>query len=108
MCIRDSVLVLRVAVDRSFRDPRYGFVPKTLLEGTGKGFVFSNGKGIEVTWTKSSATSYVILTDAKGNVVRLAPGNTWMELVPTDVGKVTLKYTTPIEDKATPSATPKK
>ena len=104
----DNVLVLRVAVDRSFRDPRYGFVPKTLLEGTGTGFVFSNGKGIEVTWTKSSATSYVVLTDTSGKVIRLAPGNTWMELVPTDVGKVTVKYTKPIEDTASPSATPKK
>lgn len=101
-----NVVVLRVAVDRSFSDPRYGFVPKTLLEGTGKGTVFSNGKALEVTWTKSSAGEYVILTDAKGNVVRLAPGNTWMELVPTDVGKVTVTFKKPIEDTASPS--PKK
>jgi hypothetical protein len=102
----DNVLVLRVAVDRSFRDPRYGFVPKTLLEGTGKGTVFSDGKSLDVTWTKTSASQYVILTDSKGNFIRLAPGNTWMELVPTDVGKVTIEYSKPIEDKASP--TPKK
>jgi hypothetical protein len=104
----DNVLVLRVAVDRSFRDPRYGFVPKTLLEGTGKGTVFSNGKSLDVTWTKTSASQYVVLTDSNGNVIKLAPGNTWFELVPTDVGKVTVKYATAIQDGASPSATPKK
>jgi hypothetical protein len=85
-----NVVVLRVAIDRSFRDPRYGFVPKTLLEGTGKGTVFSSGKALEVTWTKSSQNGYVQLTDASGNNVQLTPGNTWFELVPSDVGKVTV------------------
>lgn len=87
-----NVLVLRVAVDRSFKDPRYGFVPKTLLEGTGKGEVFSDGKVIDVTWTKNKATDYPTITDASGAVVKLAPGNSWFELVPSDVGKVTVDY----------------
>ncbi|MEY4744035.1 MAG: hypothetical protein RIR34_1374 [Actinomycetota bacterium] len=101
-----NVVVLRVAVDRSFRDPRYGFVPKTLLEGTGKGQVFSDGKVLDVTWTKAKATDYPALTTASGEVVKLAPGNTWFELVPSDVGKVTVTY----PKAATPatSATPKK
>lgn len=98
-----NVVVLRVAVDRSFRDPRYGFVPKTLLEGTGKGTVFTGGKAIEVTWTKNSAGEYVALTEANGSVVKLAPGNTWFELVPTDVGKVTVET---IGSSATPKASP--
>jgi len=85
-----NVVVLRVAVDRSFRDPRYGFVPKTLLEGTGTGTVFTGGKALEVTWTKNNAGDYVALTEANGSIVKLAPGNTWFELVPTDVGKVTV------------------
>jgi len=85
-----NVVVLRVAVDRSFRDPRYGFVPKTLLEGTGKGTAFAGGKALDVTWTKTSQSDYVKLTDASGNAVTLLPGNTWFELVPSDVGKVTV------------------
>jgi hypothetical protein len=101
-----NVIVLRVAVDRSFRDPRYGFVPKTLLEGAGKGQVFSDGKVLDVTWTKAKAGDYPTLTDASGQVVKLAPGNSWFELVPSDVGKVTVTY----PKAATPaaSATPKK
>jgi len=85
-----NVVVLRVAIDRSFRDPRYGFVPKTLLEGTGKGTVFSGGEALDVTWSKPSAKGYVTLADAKGQTVSLLPGNTWFELVPSDVGKVTV------------------
>lgn len=99
-----NVVVLRVAVDRSFRDPRYGFVPKTLLEGTGSGSVFGGGKQLKVTWTKNSQSEYVQLTDSKGNAVLLNPGNTWFELVPTDVGRVTVASPKPT---ASPTPTPK-
>ena len=98
-----NVVVLRVAIDRSFRDPKYGFVPKTLLEGTGKGTAFAGGKALDVTWTKTSQSSYVTLTDASGKTVSLLPGNTWFELVPSDVGKVTV---TPVVAPAQ-SGTPK-
>lgn len=98
-----NVVVLRVAVDRSFKDPRYGFVPKTLLEGTGTGTVFSNGDAIKVTWTKTSQTGYVQLADASGNPIKLAAGNTWFELVPSDVGSVTITY--PKAATATPVPT---
>lgn len=85
-----NVVVLRVAIDRSFRDPRYGFVPKTLLEGSGKGTVFAGGKSLDVTWTKTAQNQYASLTDASGKIISLLPGNTWFELVPSDVGKVTI------------------
>lgn len=101
-----NVIVLRVAVDRSFKDPRYGFVPKTLLEGTGKGQVFSGGKVLDVTWTKAKAADYPALTDSSGAVVKLNPGNTWFELVPSDVGKVTVDY--PKSATPTPTASTKK
>jgi hypothetical protein len=97
-----NVIILRVAVDRSFRDPRYGFVPKTLLEGTGKGQVFSDGKVIDVIWTKTAQNSYVQLAATNGQAVTLAPGNSWFELVPSDVGSVTVDY-----PAASASASPK-
>jgi hypothetical protein len=100
-----NVIVLRVAVDRSYRDPRYSFVPKTLLEGTGKGIIFTHGQQLAINWAKASASAPVILTDASGAVIKLAPGNTWFELVPTDVGKVTVVAPKPATPSATPSPT---
>jgi hypothetical protein len=101
-----NVVVLRVAIDRSFKDPRYGFVPKTLLEGTGTGYAFSGGKAVAVQWSKTSAGKYVTLTDSKGLPIALQPGNTWFELVPTDVGRVTINYTKVVPtSSATPEAT---
>jgi hypothetical protein len=42
------------------------------------------------TWSKSSVTSPVQLTGADGAPMRLAPGNTWVELVPNGSGSVAL------------------
>lgn len=101
-----NVVVLRVAIDRSYKDPRYGFVPKTVLEGTGTGTIFGGGRALDIKWSKAGLKAPLVLTDLAGSPVSFLPGNTWFELVPTDVGKVTIKYletATP-----TPSATAKK
>ena len=103
-----NVIVLRVAVDRSFKDPRYGFVPKTLLEGTGKGSIFTSGKQLDLTWTKTSPSSPMVLTDSSGAVIKLAPGNTWFELIPTDVGKLTVTKAQVASPTPSATATPKR
>ena len=64
-------------------------IPKTQLIGSGEAWVSSGGKTVHATWSKGSATSPIVLTDDQGVTVRLAPGNTWIELVPT-AGSVTL------------------
>jgi hypothetical protein len=78
-----NVIVLRVGV------ARYKGVPKTDLIGSGKAYVSSGGKTISATWSKSSATSAIRLSDSEGVTIRLAPGNSWIELVPNS-GSVTL------------------
>jgi len=103
-----NVIVLRVAVDRSYKDPRYGFVPKTLLEGTGKGSIFTGGKQLDLTWTKTSPGSPMVLTDSSGAVIKLAPGNTWFELIPTDVGKLTVTKAQVATPTPSATATPKR
>ena len=77
-----NIVVMQVRVDRSYLDKRYGNIPKTVMVDTGKAWVFSGGKMIEATWSKASATSPIVLTDAAGSPVLLAPGNTWVELMP--------------------------
>lgn len=78
-----NVIVLRVPISTGLG------VPKTELVGTGSAHVASGGKVIEATWSKADRTSPIRLVDAGGSTVRLAAGNSWIELVPTD-GSVAL------------------
>ena len=50
--------------------------------GRGVGYVLRNGRSIKVTWHRKYLISPFSLTRAKGEVVSLAPGRTWVELVP--------------------------
>lgn len=72
-----NVVVLRVRVDTS------PGVPQTILAGeTGSGFVATAGRTIPVTWSKGGPADRIRILDEQGVAVRLAPGNTWIELVP--------------------------
>ena len=77
-----NVVVLEVQIDSSIRDARYGVIPKTIMVGSGKVWVFVDGKHIEGTWSKATQTSPIELLDSTGAVIKLAPGNTWVELKP--------------------------
>lgn len=77
-----NVVVLEVQIDSSIRDVRYGVIPKTIMVGSGKVWVFIDGKHIEGTWSKATQTSPIELLDSTGAVIKLAPGNTWVELKP--------------------------
>lgn len=107
-----NVVVMQVKEDRSYKDGKYGNVPRAVLVDSGKAWVFSEGRYIEATWSKASATSPIVLTDAQGAAVLLAPGNTWVELMPAaPEGKLTIK-TKPVEanpaTSPSPSPSPKK
>ena len=78
-----NMVVLRVGVVVTNK------IPKTQLIGSGEAWVSSGGKTIHATWSKGSATSPIALVDDQGVTVRLAPGNTWIEMVP-NAGSVTL------------------
>lgn len=86
-----NVVVMRVpTVDAGYKDPAGGYVPRTVLEGTGPGFAMLGNKKIDVTWSKPDVKSPITLTDSTGKVVGLLPGNTWVELIPEE-GNVTFK-----------------
>lgn len=72
----NNVVVLQVRIDRT-----YGYVPKTTLVSYGKAWVFTNGKMVKATWSKASQTAPIVLK-ANHQDVLLAPGNTWVELMP--------------------------
>ncbi len=71
-----NVVVVRVEVTVSQS------IPKTELIGSGEAWVSSGGMTVRATWSKSSRESPIRLTDDTGTVLRLAPGNSWIELVP--------------------------
>ena len=50
--------------------------------GSGRGWVFTDGHVVEVTWTKPSLRSVATWTTPDGVPVALVPGTTWIELAP--------------------------
>ena len=59
------------------------FVPKAETVGTGIGYVSTGGKTFPMVWSKVDRNSFTTYSFQGENPVRLAPGNTWIELVPT-------------------------
>ncbi|MGR6965307.1 DUF3048 domain-containing protein [Geodermatophilus sp. URMC 61] len=84
-----NVVVLRVdVVATEARDPAGNPVPETMLTGSGRALVASGGQTVEATWSKPETGDRVKLTGADGEPVTLAPGTTWIELVPNGGGAV--------------------
>jgi hypothetical protein len=77
-----NVVVLEVTHDLSFRDPKYGAIPKAeLVDNSGVAHIFSEGFYLKAIWTKGSLSSRIVLTTEAGAEVKLAAGNTWFELM---------------------------
>lgn len=72
-----NVVVMSVTIDG-----RYGYIPKTVMVGSGKAWVSTGGKIVEARWSKASRTAPIVLTRTNGLPIYLATGNTWVELVP--------------------------
>jgi DUF3048 family protein len=84
-----NVVVLRVdVVATEARDPAGNPVPETILTGTGRALVASGGHTVEATWSKPGTGDRVTLTGPDSAPVTLAPGTTWVELVPNGIGAV--------------------
>jgi hypothetical protein len=84
-----NVVVLRVnVVMTQYTDPAGNHVPETQLSGTGPALVASGGSTVAATWSKTGVGNPVVLTAANGAPVTLAPGTTWIELVPNGTGAV--------------------
>ncbi|BDI23728.1 hypothetical protein L3i23_25040 [Herbiconiux sp. L3-i23] len=79
-----NLVAMRVAIDDT-----YGYVPKTVMVGSGEAWISTGGGTVHATWSKADRGAPIRLVDDRGVVVRLAPGNTWIELIP-DSGAVTL------------------
>jgi len=65
-------------------------VPTYTLIGSGEGTLATGGKTIPVRWQKDSQTAPMQLFTADGAPAQLAPGNTWVELVPAGTGSLSI------------------
>lgn len=83
-----NVVVLEVrAFDSGFNAQGGAMVPDLRLDGEeGAALVAQGGKTIEVSWRKGDTGDPIELVDSDGNPVLLAPGNTWVELMPSNEG----------------------
>jgi hypothetical protein len=52
------------------------------LLGSGPGYILRNGTSVKVTWHRSNELDGPTFTDSSGKAVDLAPGRTWVEIVP--------------------------
>ncbi len=72
----DNVVVLFVDI-QVIQD-----IPTTNLVDQGEGYVATGGKYLPIRWSKSASDQPIELTDGSGARILLAPGHTWIELVP--------------------------
>jgi len=56
--------------------------------GSGNATIFQNGTAINAVWTKDSASSQIVFTDAAGTEIPLVRGQTWIVAVPNGTGDV--------------------
>jgi hypothetical protein len=77
------VVILATETDAGYKGSTGGYVPRTVVTGTGKGYLVIGEKMTEVTWSKADDVSQMSLTDSLGNIVHPAPGKTWVEVLTT-------------------------
>jgi hypothetical protein len=78
-----NVVVQVVKVEKtSIHDVNGVVSPEVVSTGSGTAYVFRNGRMIKGTWTRKGLSDVTTFKDPKGNVIPLALGNTWVELLP--------------------------
>ena len=79
-----SLVIIRATeTDAGYKGSTGGYVPRTVVTGTGKGHLIIGNVVTDITWSKADDLSQMKLTDSLGNVVHPAPGKTWVEVITT-------------------------
>jgi hypothetical protein len=81
----ENVVVQLVKVTQdTIVDASGAFSPLVEMTGTGKAWVFRDGRVIAGRWERDSEGDVTTFLTKGGDEITLAPGVTWVELVPTD------------------------
>jgi hypothetical protein len=59
--------------------------PEVVATGRGTAYVFRGGRMVKGTWVRESKGDVTRFLDAKGREIPLLPGNTWVELFPSNL-----------------------
>jgi hypothetical protein len=80
-----NVVVLRITTrDTGLKDVAGNSSPEDVITGTGKVWVFRDGKVLTGTWKRPTLEDPMTLTATDGGRLALRPGQTWVELLPPD------------------------
>jgi hypothetical protein len=80
----DNVVVMRIKTRfLGLRDVLGNASPDDVITGQGRVWVFRNGGLVIGHWRHKHVTSRLKLIDNRGHRIALAPGRTWIELLPT-------------------------
>lgn len=97
-------------MDAGYKGSTGGYVPRSVTSGSGRGWVLSNGKAVEIKWNKPSVVSQMEISDTNGNPFVMPTGRTWVELLPVET---TGKYgfdgvPVPMKNPPQPAAVPER
>ncbi len=80
----DNLIVIRVRIHTAaYVDPSGAPVPETILEGSGDALVVHDNQAVVGRWKKATRASKFHLMTRGGKPLRVPPGTTQIELVPT-------------------------
>jgi hypothetical protein len=78
-----NIVIMSVNIaSTGLRDVLGNASPLDVTVGSNPVWVLRNGKMIRGTWKRPKVTSGLTLVDKQGHVIDLAPGRTWIELLP--------------------------
>jgi Protein of unknown function (DUF3048) N-terminal domain/Protein of unknown function (DUF3048) C-terminal domain len=78
-----DVVVMSVAVRNTGAHDSHGtVVPLPIVIGSGQVWVFRNGLMVKGTWSRPSENAPMKLFTSNGQIIALAPGRTWVEVLP--------------------------
>ena len=105
----NNLVIIEVReIDAGYKGQTGGYVPRTVLTGSGRAWVLSDGKAIELSWNQPLVDAQMELSDVNGNPFTMPTGRTWVELLPVET---TGKYSfdgvlVPLKNPPIPAAIP--
>jgi hypothetical protein len=76
------VVVFAKVVEAGYNDKAGNPVPETVVEGSGRAVILTDGKAVEATWHKDKADGTMAFTSKAGHAFGLKAGHVWLEAVP--------------------------